>query len=227
MRHLNICPAQLILGFSGLGVVAYRFDRPCDIPVRVAQNACPPDKACFLLSERGCVRFACEDGFASFHPQILRFNLFLRFKGEIYEYGPSFPVKGNRVFVIALAKHIRCLDSGHFFDRLVPRDDCSLIVDHESRIGQEINNIRKSLLRLFERALCGLANADFPVQSLMGNCEFIQCLFDPAQISCHTNAADHLVRPIPQQADGDFETASGPVLFLHTDFIFLDGALTP
>ena len=54
------------------------------------------------------------------------------------------------MLIIAFAKHILCFDIQQFFNRLVPTDHLTFIINHPGGIRQKVNNLCQALLGIFD-----------------------------------------------------------------------------
>ena len=79
---------------------------------------------------------------------IFLLQLFLRFEHQVDQDRPSLTVEGDGVFVIALAQHLFRRDPRHLLDGPVPGDDVTFSVNHQRRIGQEVDDVSQPALRL-------------------------------------------------------------------------------
>jgi len=86
-------------------------------------------------------------------PVVLHEGL-VRFQDQVGEHLPPLPVDRDGVLVVPPAHHIRRGDVRELLHGPVPGDDLPLQVDGERGVRQEVDDIRKALLRLLERQLC-------------------------------------------------------------------------
>ena len=94
------------------------------------------------------------------HVGVVALDLGVGDADEVDENAPTAAVEGQCVFVVALAQHQLGAHAGHLLQRPVPELNAAVLVDHQSGIGQEVDDVGHAPFRLAQRRLGELAGRD-------------------------------------------------------------------
>ena len=96
----------------------------------------------FLSSQTGVIGFRNEVRAIFFDRKIFFFIFRIPVFNQIDQNRPSFAVKGQGMFKVALAHHIIRFNAGKFFHGLVPGEHHTFIIDDKSWVRQKVDDLR-------------------------------------------------------------------------------------
>ena len=115
-----------------------------------------------MRAEAGDKNLAQNSRAFSLESKIFCLPALVRLQNHIHQYGPPVSIEGQGVLILAPAQDVFGQDTGEDLHGLVPYHHLSVQVYGHYGLGQEADDVRHLLLRLFQGLLGSLARGDIP-----------------------------------------------------------------
>ena len=145
---------QFLLHFLEPGYIPDRFNGTHDRPRFVTERGCNAGQVTIAIP-RVCNYGLCkkEISFLFHERRIAFFGCRIRMRDQVNKDVPAISIKWQRIFIAPPAEHVAGRNPGHLLDCPVPCNDFSVIINGKRGIRQEVDDIVKPLLGIYQGVL--------------------------------------------------------------------------